>query len=333
LFNVTLARNAADPGVPTALGTTPMSGTINVTASIMDGSCGGGSPIVDGGDNLTGAGSGCPGAVGDADVDGDAIPAADGPAIDAMTTACPAVDARGVDRPQGAACDIGAIERGPSMLTVAPSSLTFPDVALGASSGPLPVTVDYAGDGSFALRDVVASGDFEAGGCADVLRTAGTCVVDVVFAPTAAGPRTSTLTLATPLGPRTVALSGTGLGGGGPGGCGPRAATLDSIGCRLGALADDVTGAANLGNSQKRLAKLLGKASSKHAAAEMFVAGPNPKKGRRALKVVLGKLKAFSRTLRSRAARRTLDAEVRTPLIERANELAGDVKALVKTIE
>ena len=333
LFNVTLARNAADPGVPTALGTTPMNGTINVTASIVDGSCGGGSPIVDGGDNLTAAGSGCPGTVGDADVDVDAIPAADSPAIDAMTTACPAVDARGIGRPQGAACDIGAIERGPSTLIVTPSSLTFPDVALGTSSGPLPVTVDYAGDGSFALRDTTTSGDFQATGCADALRMAGTCVVDVFFVPTATGARSGTLTLATPLGPRTVALSGTGLAGGGPGGCGPRVATLGSVGCRLRVLADDVNGASNLGNSQKRLTELLGKARSKHAAAETFVAGPNPKKGRRALKVVVSKLKAFSRTLRSRSARRTLDAEVRTLLIARADELAGDVRALVKTIE
>ncbi len=98
--------------------------------------------------NIAYPGGGC---VGAADVDpklaslgdhGGATPTfalpADSPAIDAFpaATGCPATDQRGVDRPAGAACDIGAYERS------APAVTTGPATATTAGSATVTMTVD-----------------------------------------------------------------------------------------------------------------------------------------------------------------------------------------------
>jgi len=75
------------------------------------------------------------------------------PAIDAGGAAnCPATDQRGIGRPQGAACDIGAYERPATTpyLAIAPTGLTFVAVA-GAQPPPSqPFTITNTGVGALA---------------------------------------------------------------------------------------------------------------------------------------------------------------------------------------
>jgi hypothetical protein len=128
LLNDTLAQNSA----PLGAGVNSDPGGLTLTASIVSAStgpnCSG--PILDGGSNLSfggGAGSTCP--TGGTNVSGQDpllgplqlnAPGAtatmalgpDSPAIDRVASGCPppATDQRGVTRPQGPACDIGAFE-------------------------------------------------------------------------------------------------------------------------------------------------------------------------------------------------------------------------------
>ncbi len=229
---VTLAGNVApDDAAPEGLrAELPVAAV--VAASILSGTgavCAG--PLGDGGGNLTGPGSGCPGAVGDPGLDPDLIPAADGPAVDVVAAGCGGVDRRGVARPQGAACDAGAIERRPLTLTLAPASLAFPATALGAAGAPLAAELRYAGDGSVRLGALLTAGDFTAAGCAGLtLRGAGSCAITATFRPSAPGLRLGTVSLATPLGPRTLALSGSGRA---PGAAGSSRARARVVGVAL----------------------------------------------------------------------------------------------------
>ena len=216
LRHLTVAGNVAlEAGTAEGVVTEPPR-VVTVTSSILTGAgalCMG--PFVDGGRNVTSPGSGCPGSVGDPGLDEDLIPAAGGPAVDLGAGACDGTDIRGVARPQGASCDAGAIERRPSTVTLAPASLAFPSIVPGASSAPRTVALTYAGDGSVRLGALATTGDFTASGCSGMtLRTAGGCTIAVVFRPAGAGARGGTLSLATPLGPRDVALAGTGAGAG-----------------------------------------------------------------------------------------------------------------------
>ena len=210
LRHLTVAGNVARDADTAEGVVTEAPRNVTVSASILTGAgavCMG--PFTDGGGNVTTGGSGCPGAAGDPDLDPDLIPAADGPAVDAVATNCDGTDARGVPRPQGGACDSGAIERRPSAITLTPSALAFGPFAPGALSPVTMVGLQYAGDGSVRLGALTTTGDFTATGCAGLtLRTAGTCEMAVSFRPTALGPRSGTLSLATPIGVRRVALSG-----------------------------------------------------------------------------------------------------------------------------
>jgi hypothetical protein len=97
-----------------------IAGSLTLTAIIVQ-ACSG--TISDGGSNLKASPtSGCPGSVGDAKlqlwpfvgVKGSALALGPGSAaIDAATVSCPATDQRGLARPGGGACDIGAYENHP----------------------------------------------------------------------------------------------------------------------------------------------------------------------------------------------------------------------------
>jgi hypothetical protein len=56
------------------------------------------------------------------------------------TPLCPGIDQRGVSRPQGSACDIGAMELSPTSQTI-----TSPDGTTGTLHTPLSFTVTTAG--------------------------------------------------------------------------------------------------------------------------------------------------------------------------------------------
>ena len=186
-----------DPGAGSAV-----RGTATLTRSILGGTCA--RNVTDGGQNVSAAVD-CPGAVGDLRLDGFA-PGAGSPAIDAATT-CPDADLAGTSRPQGVACDIGAYEVRVVDATVAPAALAFDPLTVG--TGPATLTVRATNPGLAGLLPALAvrGADFTLAShtCGAVLATA--CDVAVAFAPSQAGTRSGTLSVAG----RTVALTGTGL--------------------------------------------------------------------------------------------------------------------------
>jgi len=102
-------------------------------------------------------------------------------------------------------------------LSVAPSSLTFASQALNTTSGAQAVTVSNTGTAAAAVSGVTTSGDFaQTNTCGTSIAAGGSCTVSVTFTPTASGTRVGTLTISSNAGnsPTTVALTGTGAGGG-----------------------------------------------------------------------------------------------------------------------
>jgi CSLREA domain-containing protein len=154
LRSVTLAANAGGPG--TVLGAF-FDGEVSVVNTIVDGACEG--AIISLGHNLE-RGHTCGLETFDTDplleplAGGTHALAAGSPAIDAGDdAACPVTDQRGVARPQGPHCDIGAVERAtappPSGNTPAGADVTVP---LG------PVTITFAHVTAAGNTTVTASG-------------------------------------------------------------------------------------------------------------------------------------------------------------------------------
>jgi hypothetical protein len=82
----------------------------------------------------------------------EALPAGS-PAIDAGDpAACPATDQRGIARPQGPACDIGAFELTPVVLRIVPSnSFSFGRLELNRRKGTATLVVNLPGPGTVGL--------------------------------------------------------------------------------------------------------------------------------------------------------------------------------------
>ncbi len=186
--------------------------TVSATASLFDGSC---PAAVTGTNDIAKTGSGCPGAQAAplelgplTDNGGPAptfLPGAGSPAIDAAGQ-CTDVDARGVARPQGSACDAGAVER--QFTRTVAGAASFGDVALGADAERA-VSVTYSGEPT-TLGAATATGPFSVVGsaCSDVV-TGAVCTVTVRFTPIVLGAADGTLTLEGAAG--TIALDGTGV--------------------------------------------------------------------------------------------------------------------------
>jgi uncharacterized repeat protein (TIGR01451 family) len=99
-------------------------------------------------------------------------------------------------------------------ISVAPTSLTFPSQGIGTTSSAQPVVVTSSGTSPLTVSSVAVSGPFQiTDGCsgAGPITPTGTCTVQVAFKPTALGPASGTLTIASDGGTKTVALSGTGV--------------------------------------------------------------------------------------------------------------------------
>lgn len=102
------------------------------------------------------------------------------------------------------------------IVSLAPASLTFPNVLVGVSSAAQTVTLSNTGTASLTINSTQISGDFgQTTNCPNTLSTGTSCTFSVIFTPTAAGTRNGTLTITDNASgsPHTVALSGTGLGG------------------------------------------------------------------------------------------------------------------------
>lgn len=102
-----------------------------------------------------------------------------------------------------------------SVAVLTPASLTFPSVAVGASSSAQVVTLTNQGNASLNVSSIQTTGDFgQTNNCPSSLPAGVNCSVSVVFIPAATGNRTGALSITDDASgsPQNVALSGTGLG-------------------------------------------------------------------------------------------------------------------------
>ena len=100
-------------------------------------------------------------------------------------------------------------------LSIDPPSLTFADLAVGATSGNLIAQVTNTGDASVLIDRVFTTGDFRlyTTGCVTNLRAGSTCSIYVQFTPTATGARSGKIVIedAATGNPQNVTLSGNGI--------------------------------------------------------------------------------------------------------------------------
>ncbi|HEV3279964.1 MAG TPA: SBBP repeat-containing protein, partial [Terriglobia bacterium] len=102
-------------------------------------------------------------------------------------------------------------------VTVAPNSLTFGNTRVGSVATMQTVTITNTGTATLNITGITVSGDFtqtnNCGAVFNVLNVGQSCSVFVVFAPTASGSRTGSLSVSDNAtgSPQTVALSGAGL--------------------------------------------------------------------------------------------------------------------------
>jgi hypothetical protein len=104
----------------------------------------------------------------------------------------------------------------PSAISASPSALTFADQDIGTTSSSQAVTITNFGGSPLNFSGISPSGDFtETNNCPGTLLAGASCVANLSFAPTVAGPETGLLTLNDDSGnsgvSQAVTLAGTGL--------------------------------------------------------------------------------------------------------------------------
>jgi CSLREA domain-containing protein len=143
------------------------------------------------------------------------------PALDTGDDICAALpvnnlDQRGVTRPQGPHCDIGAYEAPfVPVVSLTPATRNFGNQQIGTTSAAKVVTLTYTGAGTLSIGTLGISGDFafSTNNCnGKTLAPAGTCAFRVTFAPISTGPKTGTVSIPSnaPSSPDSVSLTGTG---------------------------------------------------------------------------------------------------------------------------
>jgi Abnormal spindle-like microcephaly-assoc'd, ASPM-SPD-2-Hydin/Beta-propeller repeat len=98
-------------------------------------------------------------------------------------------------------------------VSLSTSSVSFGDIALGASSSAQSITITNGGTGALSIASIAASGDFsQANNCGTTLAINATCQVSVIFTPTGTGQRTGALTITDNASgsPQAVSLTGNG---------------------------------------------------------------------------------------------------------------------------
>jgi hypothetical protein len=98
--------------------------------------------------------------------------------------------------------------------SVSPATLAFENQTVQTASAAQTVTLTNMGTASLTVSNVTASGDFtQTNTCGSSVAAGASCTIAVTFTPTAAGPRTGTLSLAdnAPNSPQTVGLTGSGV--------------------------------------------------------------------------------------------------------------------------
>lgn len=104
-----------------------------------------------------------------------------------------------------------------SGLQLTPTNPSFGSIPVNSTTAPVVLTLtNLISPAAIAnIQSITASGDFSVlpastGNCAQSIAASAACTIDVVFAPTAQGSRSGTLTIATDAGTVTAALSGLG---------------------------------------------------------------------------------------------------------------------------
>jgi hypothetical protein len=99
------------------------------------------------------------------------------------------------------------------LVSLSPTSLTFPAQLVGASSSAQSVTLSNTGSATLSITSITASGDFsQTNTCGSSLAASARCTLSVTFTPTATGSRSGSLTITDNASPatQTVSLTGTG---------------------------------------------------------------------------------------------------------------------------
>ena len=123
---------------------------------------------------------------------------------------CEKTDQRGVARPQGASCDLGAYEAGP-MAELAPD-LDFGEIELDSDSTSQIVTLTNTGLIPIDISNINIDGDFsQTNNCGATLEAGTSCQFEVIFSPTATGIRNGSLSVETSAGLLSVNLTGIGI--------------------------------------------------------------------------------------------------------------------------
>jgi hypothetical protein len=100
------------------------------------------------------------------------------------------------------------------MVSLAPTSLTFPPQALGTTSAPHTVTLKNTGNATLSISSIKVSGDFsQTNRCSSMVAAGAGCTLSVTFKPKANGTRTGAVTITDNASPATQTVSLTGTGG------------------------------------------------------------------------------------------------------------------------
>jgi len=100
------------------------------------------------------------------------------------------------------------------LVSLSPTSLTFPAQAVGTSSSAQSVTLKNTGSAGLTITSIKTSGDFsQTNTCGSSLAASASCTLSVTFKPTATGTRTGAVTITDNASPatQTVSLTGTGV--------------------------------------------------------------------------------------------------------------------------
>jgi hypothetical protein len=103
------------------------------------------------------------------------------------------------------------------VVSLAPTSLTFPPQPVGTTSSPQSITLSNTGSATLTIASISASGDFsQTNTCGSSVVAGATCTIRVTFKPTATRTRTGAVTITDNASPATQTVSLTGTGGAGP---------------------------------------------------------------------------------------------------------------------
>ena len=99
------------------------------------------------------------------------------------------------------------------LVSLSPTSLTFPAQKVGTSSSAQSVTLSNTGNASLTITSIKASGNFsQTNTCGSRVAASASCTLSVTFKPTAAGTRTGAVTISDNASPATQTISLTGTG-------------------------------------------------------------------------------------------------------------------------